>query len=263
MFSRAASSIRRIGVWILLLVTLFSFSPATAQTIAEGQCNFSARFEELDAVRSNPGLTPSKALEKELGIRREILGGAIDCATEETAALHNDLNKLVLDGGDVLGFRKNFAEQLRTAFAYYQGQRALVHRLDLKSTKDLARTVSQWRKFIYIPRTERISHFIVWANNQELIQTGERRFAQIKQTVSTLNLIQNKERETIKDFLRKAEINLRQAQDANGQAKEVFAKPDIPDDSLVLTKASLTALAEMYRNFFELSEYVNKILPPS
>ncbi len=249
-----------IGSAATLAILLAMGVPQSALAAAKdaGCPAVNEEFEKFNAVKNDAVIDPSQAAREELRLRKSLLRAVIDCALRDVKTLENAVGVAAPDAVDSQLLRKRFLEQLRGAGQYYASQKNLIENLTIRGSKDLSRSIRDWREASYAPLQENALNFIMWAKNQELVQTAQNRFQQIKQTVRSLNLMQH---ENIRSLFLGAESDLVGAMELNQRVKRTLEQHDPSRDALPLIKQALEALGLTYQDFLDLSNAVQKVLP--
>lgn len=215
-------------------------------------CQFDAQFEQISQIQNNQKLDEQQAILAELAIRKGILIGITDCGIRELENLQINLASVALQDAELKRVKNFLHQQIENSIEHYGTQKTKVNDLGIQGTKNLARSLREWRNGNHIPLASRIINFLLWNKNQDIIKASEERFGQITQTIRTLKL----ENETANAFLGKAEDDLEAARNANRTARTIFTE-NRDDDAAEPMRASLESLSRMYQNFFDLSESVN------
>ncbi len=243
----------------LILVTVPARTASIPVAHADGNdCVISSDlFAKLAAIQNNASLSYDEELKEELVARKEILAGIIACGTEEASTLKNSVNALSFSDPNLTDLKNQFADQLGQAEAYYEAQAAKIDGLGIYGTKELARSIADWRAGTYLPLSQRAGNLIIWERNQPLMATSENRLQSISSTVTSLKLTDNGD---VANALGDAQKNLAATEDLNTQAEESILHGGTSDATLALIKTSLDSLAATYQSFFSVSDAANKIL---
>lgn len=220
---------------------------------AQNPCQFEPQFDALSTLLANPKDNDLEHVRAELTIRKSILTNILGCALGEIRGLKDTLDTVPSDDPDIADLARRFQGRLDDANAYYDLQRSRVGDLGIWGSKDMAQTIADRRDSYLNPLTQEIAQFVIWAKNQNLFRVAENRLSQIQTTTKFLKLIDNQE---TSDRVGKAQESFAKAKELNDAAKQALKRMDISDDSLTLIKNSLEALAETYKNFFEVSKEV-------
>ena len=129
----------------------------------------------------------------------------------------------------------------------------------IAGTEAVAQEVLSWRAGTFLPLSENVNNFILWAQNQDLFNTAQTRMTQTQRAVSFLESASpNADLQTAFDAARSS---FNDAESENAAAKAAFAQGLSPDQGLALIKQSLDSLSATYQNFFTVSTAISKILP--
>lgn len=234
-------------VFLMLLFPLFSHAASLSQ-----ECRFEAQLKNLEMAQKNAS---EKDTDSELTLRKSILAKVIDCASKDVETLNDMLSEMSARNTDLelKEAYERFLNQLGEILSYYQSEKSNIEKLDLDESKAVAKNILERRSNRYFPLAEKIANFVMWEKNQELIKIAERRLSQIEQTLLALELTGN---EDIKILFQRGRTNFQYAQVSSRRARQMFLVANPPDDSLYLVRASLEALSETYRAFFDLSQAV-------
>ena len=248
-----------------VLLALFLSTFAEAQIIptqaAQIECEFQPYLDQLNLLQSSPNTTStniiSETAENELKIRKELLKIIVDCAIKEAALLQVKIGGVSFRDENTKNIQFYLVGELDRTLSFYRLQKSRIERVDLQSSKDLAKIIRDWRKDFSVPITDEAISFLIWIANQDLFKTAEKRFSQFSQVVINLKLTEDKD---ILTLLQKSKSNIEQAENANREAGFSFkSRGGTPTPLLI--KTSLEHLSETYKNFFDLNEMIKtKIL---
>lgn len=221
----------------------------SARAAAAGSCTFNAEIEKLREISDQ---------KEELAARKEFFASVVECGVRDIKNLKANLAGAPLPDAEIKNARAQIIGELDEAIRYYEKQKASTADAGLRGTKDAARNLLEWRSIYYIPLSQKAVAFIMWAKNQNLMKAAEQRLGDVKKTIGNLNLSGNAE---LAALLREAASNMEGALQANELARQTFIRNYTHDDALSLIRASLEKLSQTYKNFFDLSEAVNKVFP--
>jgi hypothetical protein len=129
----------------------------------------------------------------------------------------------------------------------------------ISGSEEIAQAVLAWRAGTFLPLSENVNNFILWAQNQSLFDTAQTRMTQTGQAVSFLEgTTPNVALQTAFD---NAQSSFNSAESENLQAKAALAQGLSPDQSLALIKQSLASLSATYQNLFTVSTLITNNLP--
>jgi hypothetical protein len=252
-------NIKIVGMFFVVVIftAVAAFSPS-AFAADQPACNLSQdKFDELKAVENNASLNYLDEIREELSIRKQLLGETVDCAIEEADNLKINLNNTSVNDPMMQNLKKRFMDQIDSAENYFTLQKSKIGDLGLQGSKDFAKNFSDWRDGNYKPSAENAGNLIIWAGNQNLIQSARTRINQISNAVTLLKIVDNDE---IQNLWNDAQTNFSDALKENQAAANsllVFAQPEEPSAHI---KSSLNSLSLTYKNFLDLVGTINKSL---
>jgi len=221
-------------------------------------CELKNPAEAIAAVRKDPSLNYFSKITAELNIRKAALKEVVACAVVETQAPKSKLNEFQPVDKNVKLIQGRFDSELGNTIDHYTNQNARIDDLGLLGAHDFASELRTWRMNNALPLITRTLNLIMFLKNQALLDTAQSRVSQVSQTVKTLKIVDAK---NVSDIFTDAQSNLQKAQDATNAAQSALAASGDPNDALSSTKESLASLAGLYKNLFDISDAVNKILP--
>lgn len=239
-----------IGIGALGLLGLGAFSLPTAQ--ASSICTLSDGLQKFAETRE------SGSTKLELDARKGLLFIVADCTKEEVETALEALDRLVVNDAELAVAKDQLAENLLQELDFAESQKARISDLGLQGTRDVARTLKEWRLNTHLPQTGNANNFILWSKNQELLVVATTRARQIDQTLRTLKLA---EREEIKQHVEEGKRDLADATNASQSARESLRQLNNPDTTARLLRTSFNSLSSAYSSFIEVSNEVKKILP--
>lgn len=249
---------RKVAIGLVFIAILSATASIQVLAAEEETCRLDqAKFNELKTVQSNPLLDPFARIKAELKIRRELLTNTIDCATEEARELQSSFNDVETNNLAVKALQTQFSPWFTDTIAYYKLQKAKIGDLGLKGSRDFARNLKVWRDGNYKPTAKIVSNFIIWAQNQDLIEIAQNRINQIGRTIDFLGLAGNTE---IQKLWREVGEEFKDALEFNEGAKESLRVYSSPDDSSEAIKSSLKSLAATYQKLFDVIDAINQTL---
>lgn len=242
---------------VFLVAALFA-AVAAFSTLAAGseQCGLNqAGFDELQAAEESVSLGKAGGLTKELAIRKQLLETAVDCAIGEADNLEMNLNNSATIDSAMQGVKNRLADQIDNAKNYLALQKSKISDLGLQGSKDFAKNLNEWREGNYKPSAENANSFILWTNNQILIQSGQARMNQISKIIAVLKVVDNDE---IQSIWNEAQANFGEALKENQLARGGFLEFAAPDEMQTHIKSSLDYLSSTYNNFLDIIGLINK-----
>lgn len=243
--------------FLILVIAAVPMAYADFSYAAEGKCDFLNKTENFSLTKKKSDGS-SEAVKSELQSRKELMLLVLDCAQDEVRALEKSVKELEVKDQEVKATKERMAEELGKAIGFYDSQKKAVQDLGIRGSKDMAKTVLEWRTYSYNPLAGSIANLIVWQKNQPLFDAANRRFDQISQMIKSLKLIDEEE---ISSIYKEGEDKLKQANSANLSAKEGIVRGGSKEEVSESIKTSLETLADTYKAFFELSEAVKSFIP--
>ncbi len=232
----------------------------TASAHAQESCGITAAdIMQIKVIQSDPSLSPSQEVAQELSLRKQLVGQTIVCAKGEVRQLQAAL--AAASTTDPVGetVQSHLAGDLDGAGHYYDLELAKLDTAGIAGTQAIAQEVLAWRAGTFVPLSENVNNFILWAGNQGLFTTARTRMDQTQSAVSFLeSATPNADLQTAFNGSLAA---FDDAETANVAARTALAQNLAPGQSLALIKQSLNALAATYQDFFTVSTLIKGILP--
>jgi len=220
-------------------------------------CDFKDNLKELSSAQAALQSNDSQEnILKELSVRKKIISRAINCSINETLSLQSNLKLTETNSPDMLNIKNTIISKLDEIIGYYQTQNGAVGDLGIGGSKIFSANLKSWRGSNYVPVSELEKNFIVFVKNQDVLQTTQNRFNQIKLTLKTLGLADNQK---ISDVVSQAEKNIRMANEDNNQAEDIFRKLVWPNNVSDIMLSSLQYLKDAYQNFFDIGKEAQNI----
>jgi len=242
----------------ITFITFLLIPASITYAAGSAECQFNTQLKELRGIQASTELGEEQKLVAELAIRKQILIDVNDCAIEDVQNTKGTLHSVPLgDDREIQRVHERFMGHLDEAITYYESQKVRLEDIDIEGSKTLAEEIRSWRSFVYLPVTEKISDFIVWRKNRNLIDTAERRLKQFEETSELFSLTNDKK---ITVLLQRAKANLGYTLASHRRAKRIFVDVNAPDDAPYLIRASLESLADTYENFFALSSAITSAI---
>jgi len=225
---------------------------------AADTCELKNPGEAIAAVRKDPKLDYFSEITAELKIRKAALKDVVSCAGTEAQAPKAKLGEFTPADQNIKLVQGRFDSELANAIDHYKNQSDKINDLGLNGARDFALELRTWRMNNALPLITRTLNLIMFLKNQALLDTAQARVNQVSQTVKTLKLVDAKD---VTDIFADAESNLAKAKSSTNAAQSTLLASGDPNDALSSTKESLASLAGLYKNLFDISDAVNKILP--
>src|SRR3989344_997047 len=257
---------KNIKIFISALAGLFLFLAPITQAIeispvaaaaTDSSCQFQDFAKALTETTKNPSEDYGEAVRAELKVRRDWLKAVLNCSVFETKKLQVALREFQTQDADLDKLRVQLLNQLEDVFQYYDLQLSRVDDHGLRSTKDAAQAIRDWRNGTHSVIAERAGNLMLWSKNQELITAARTRYELIGQTIRRPNLMDEEE---IRDKYSESEKTLVRAEQLNSSAR-VLLLQSANSDTTKTIKESLENLSQTYERFFELSEDIKQLLP--
>lgn len=194
----------------------------------------------------------------ELDARKGLLFIIADCTKEETEAAIDTLAQIDVREPDLASAKQLLSDNLKLEYGYIDEQKVRINDVGIGGTRDLARTIKEWRLNTHLPQTGNVNNFVLLKKNQELLIIAQTRSRQIEQTLKNLRLVDQDE---VKKHLSEANEYLSAAGTATQSAKESLQHLDNPDSTARSLQNSFNSLSGAYASFLDVSNAVKKILP--
>lgn len=237
--------------FMFVLSVAAGFALAIVQAHAATPCTFNAESVALKKAQAEGG---TLTLNDELTLRKNFLKKVVDCAVDETGQLKDKLRKSSTPDKDIERIKAQLDDQLSQAIGYYNLRQSEIGDLGLYGAASMAQAIHDWRKNVYLPLNQKISNLFLWVSNQAVFERADARFRQVSQLVKDNGLLSLV---SVQNIFDQAQISFHKAQVANDDAKRSLGTSVSADDSLSLITSSLSALADTYAQFFDLSKAVS------
>lgn len=250
-----------LGLLATFITTVsgISFAARGPSLSPQTTCNLNKEgLDKLKSIQDNTDLDYTQRTKAELEARKTLLEETVDCSIEEALAIKDNLTKMNVDDVEAKMLQSQFASRLDDAANYYELQKSKIGDLGLQGSRNFAKDFKDWRDGNYKPSAKLAANFIIWAQNQQLLQSAENRINQLENTVNILKLVYN---DVIQNLWRDANLNFNEAREDNQKAK-LSLRASSPDEALGSIKSSLTALAKTYNNLSDLFTEINQSLKP-
>jgi hypothetical protein len=226
---------------------------------AASDCDITAGdIARITAIQNDPTLNSSQEMAQELALRKQLVGRTILCAEQEAQTFQANLASTTVES-DAQPLQSQLLSNLNSASSFYNLELTKLNGAGIAGTEAIAQEVLSWRAGTFLPLSENVNNFILWAQNQNLFDTAQTRMTQTQRAVSFLESASpNSDLQTAFD---NAQSSFNEAESENAAAKAAFAQGLSPDQGLALIKQSLDSLSTTYQNFFTVSTVISKILP--
>ena len=250
---------KKIWLSTATLVAVFSFL-IPGQIFAEGNsgCGITPeQIEQLKDLQANSSPNAPIKISEELGLRKSLLKLVVSCATKEAEDLKQSLSDIKISDQEVRFLQNQFLPWFSDVLNYYKLESNKINDLGLQGSKDFAKNFQTWRDGNFRQTAKIVSTFILWSQNQELIQIAQNRLSQMKRGVDVFGLGLNEE---IRNDLSGAEEKFNKSKSLNNVAKDIIKTYGSSDEAIVITKQSLDALSTTYEKLIDLAQKINKAL---
>jgi hypothetical protein len=198
------------------------------------------------------------SVKAELDARKTFLQATIDCLDKEAGVLQKQLSGIKTDDRDIANLASLLSSRLAETSAYYAQRRTELDAVGIRGSQDIARSLHDWRAGVFVPLAGNINNLQLWLKNQDLLNTAGGRFDEVGHTMGILKLSDNGGLQGLYDDARG---QLTAAREAQASARQnLLLQVGSPDDSLAKITECLDDLSQMYKDFFMISDSVNKIL---
>jgi hypothetical protein len=230
-----------------------------APTAQAATCGITAGdIAQITAIENDASLTSSQEITQELAARKKLVGETIMCAQQEAKTFQINLASTTVQG-DSQQLQGQLLSDLGNASNFYNLELTKLSGVGISGSEEIAQAVLAWRAGTFLPLSENVNNFILWAQNQSLFDTAQTRMTQTGQAVSFLEgTTPNVALQTAFD---NAQSSFNSAESENLQAKAALAQGLSPDQSLALIKQSLASLSATYQNLFTVSTLITNNLP--
>ncbi len=232
---------------------------ADATAAAADECGVTqADVAQITAVQNDPTLAYADEIKRELVLRQLLVGETIDCAQQEVQTLQTSLASTSAPNS-AQQLQSQLAGDLNEATGFYNNELAKLNVVGIAGTKEIAQEVLTWRAGTFLPLSENVNNFILWAQNQDLFSTARTRMTQTQRAVwfiegATPN-------PALQTALNSAQSSFNDAQTENAAAEAALTENLSPDQTLGLIKQSLSSLSDTYDGFSDVSTIISGILP--
>lgn len=249
---------------IKLAIGAIVFSALLAQPhykASAANCDFSGSLNDLSKAQAASALNDSKDnIMAELEIRKGILKQTLDCSADEASNLESEIKSVDTGYPTLPDIQTNLVSKLNDVLNYYQAQKNSVGDLGVEGSKIFSSNLKIWRASNYAPLADLGKNFVIFAQNQYILQTAQNRLSQINIALKTLNLSDN---QAIGGDMDQAKKNLSMANSDNDEMKNEFRAMAWPNNIGDLLDSSLNHMKDAYQNFFDVSTEVQKLISAS
>ena len=255
----AAGAVFVLG--FLRMPVAYAAAKVTVTTAAASadQCGITtADIAQIVAVQNDPTLAYADEIKQELVLRKLLVGETIDCAQREVQMLQASLASTSAPGS-AQQLQSQLTGDLTEATGFYSNELAKLNVVGLAGTKQIAQEMLTWRAGTFLPLSENVNNFILWAQNQNLFSTAQTRMTQTQRAVSFIEGATPNP--ALQTALNSAQSSFNDAQTKNAAAEQALTQNLSPDQTLGLIKQSLSSLSDTYKGFSNVSTIIGNILP--
>lgn len=213
---------------------------------------------QIAAIQNDPTLSYADEINQELALRKQLVGKTIVCAQQEAQTFQATLASTTV-GSSAEPLQGQLLSDLNGATNFYALELTKLNDVGISGSEAIAQEVLAWRAGTFLPLSENVNNFILWAQNQNLFDTAQERMTQTARAVSFLESASpNASLQTAFDGV---QSSFNDAESMNAAAKTALAQGISPNQSLSLIKQSLDSLSTTYQGFFNVSKIISSILP--
>lgn len=217
-----------------------------------------ANVAQITAIQNDPALSYIDEIKQELALRKLLVGETIDCALQEVQTLQGSLASTSAPGS-AQQLQSQLMGDLNQATGFYNNELDKLNVVGIAGTKEIAQEVLTWRAGIFLPLSENINNFILWAQNQNLFSTAQTRMTQTQRAVSFVE--GTAPNPVLPAAFASAQSSFNDARKENTQAQTALTQNLSPDQTLRFIKQSLSSLSDTYKGFSNVSTIISGILP--
>jgi hypothetical protein len=227
---------------------------ATAPTITADECGITqANVAQIATLQNDPTLAYADEIKQELVLRKLLVGKTIDCAQQEVQALQTSLASTSAPSS-AQQLQSQLAGDLSEATGFHNNELAKLSVVGIAGTKAIAQEVLTWRAGTFLPLSENVNNFILWAQNQNLFSAAQTRMTQTQRAVSFIE--GTTPNPALQTALNSAQSSFNDAQAENAAAEAALTQNLSPDQTLRLIKQSLSSLSDTYKGFSNVSTII-------
>lgn len=252
---------------VVFVSGLFGTPIAHAATAAASAVHVSAAdgcgitqtdIAQIVTIQNDPTLSYTDEIKQELALRKLLVGETIDCAQQEVQTLQASLASTSAPSS-AQQLQSQLVGDLNQATGFYNNELAKLNLVGIAGTKEIAQEVLTWRAGTFLPLSENVNNFILWAQNQNLFSTAQVRMTQTQRAVSFIEGATPNP--TLQAALASAQSSFNDAQNENAEAQTALSESLSPDQTLGFIKQSLSSLSDTYKGFSNVSTIIGGILP--
>ncbi len=254
----------KIWVWGFLVLCPMVILPTTPSLAAdtvqlsplgnEPSCQVEEQIAKLKKVQLSAPSDSMEDIQKQIRVRREVLGDVLYCMASETRVLRDNIGQQIeISSPTAQELQEQFLGKLDAVVRYYELARARVDGLGVRGTQEMSAIVREWRTSNYLPLAQQSFNFSLWVKNEKLIPTAQNRLDTMHTSVDQLGL-DEKKTEAVQVILRETRNALIQAQKSHDKAREALLRFVPPQNSYAPIKDTLSDLSRAYANLVKVSE---------
>ncbi len=244
-----------LGVPVAHAATTANIAPA----ITADECGVTqADVAQIMVIQNDPTLSYINEIKQELVLRKLLVGETIDCAQREVQTLQASLASTSAPSS-AQQLQSQLAGDLNEATGFYNNELAKLNVVGVVGTKEIAQEVLAWRAGTFLPVSENVNNFILWAQNQNFFSTAQTRMTQTQRAVSFID--GTTPNPALSSALASAQSSFDDAQNENAEAQTALTENLSPDQTLGFIKQSLSSLSDTYKGFSKVSTIISGILP--
>lgn len=241
------------------VVFLFGLAGIPAAHADTADCTITkGDIAQITAVQNDPTLTASQELSQELALRKQLVGKTITCAEQEAQTFQANLASTTVES-DAQPLQAQLLSDLNGATDFYNLELTKLNTAGIAGTEAIAQEVFAWRAGTFLPQSENVNNFILWAQNQNLFDTAQARMTGTQRAVSFLESASPNP--ALQSAFDSAQSSFNDAENENATAKAALAQGLSPDQTLALIRQSLGSLSDTYQGFFNVSTEISSLLP--
>lgn len=235
------------AVAAFLLLQAFS-----SRAAGDNTCSLKEPLSALTAATRGTFDDEFAQTKSELAARRALLAETIRCALLDLENLETRIRSLEIQDPGVKRIQNDLVARIEQARIYYLVAESRIASAGMTGTRDLARNLLEWRRSTYAPLSAHCENFALWAKNDELLRTAERRLRATRDAaaISAFFSVNN----GVIGILEEAATVLGEARTEHAAARRLIEKFEAPGETIAHIKTTLELLSTSYRRFLDLRE---------
>lgn len=225
MIQISKSNLNRLVILTLIVAGLFL---PISKTYAQDSFQFNIRgiagkISNFLSIKKSAETAPEDKTHREISARKESVQKIFDLTTLEQDDLLNRLSELK----DL----NNQQEKMRNKLTEFvkennNGLKEIENRLEnagtLEEIKQLAADFKNWRTLVYNPKTEKVVAFTFVFQGKNILNVASGRLEKVAADLSAYQNALDEKDAKAEEIFRKAESNIREAEELNGQARNLI-----------------------------------------